>query len=149
MAESSYINSLANRPYRSTVKTLPATLPELWSLVRGPRLKDIGPWSTDLKPRIVGLGSGLLGLFAGSRSNWFEGWGRMLAGLAAQSSDGGLVQQNIKDSWGCVGQCRLKCERRILVSPRSRNNITHPSPRSGRPPWIEEDNLVGPPLPKL
>jgi len=28
VTESSYINTLANRPYRSTVKTLPATLPE-------------------------------------------------------------------------------------------------------------------------
>ena len=35
VTESSYINSLANRPYRSTVKTLPATLPEPWAVVRG------------------------------------------------------------------------------------------------------------------
>ena len=51
--ESSYINSLANRPYRSTVKTLPATLPEPWTMVRGPRSKHIGPWFTDLEPGIV------------------------------------------------------------------------------------------------
>ncbi|MEC8553214.1 MAG: hypothetical protein VXY93_22150, partial [Pseudomonadota bacterium] len=31
VTESSYINRLANRPYRSTVKTLPATLPEPWT----------------------------------------------------------------------------------------------------------------------
>ena len=57
VTESSYINSLANSPYRSTVKTLPATLPEPWTVVRGPRSKHQGPWSTDLEPRIVGLGS--------------------------------------------------------------------------------------------
>ena len=28
VTESNYINSLANHPYRSTIKTLPATLPE-------------------------------------------------------------------------------------------------------------------------
>ena len=39
VTESSYINRLANRSYRSTVKTLPATLPE--------------PWTTDLEPWIV------------------------------------------------------------------------------------------------
>ena len=38
MTESSYINSLANRPYRSTVKTLPATLPEPWVVIRGQSL---------------------------------------------------------------------------------------------------------------
>ena len=53
MTESSYINRLANRPYRSTIKTLPATLPEPWTMVRGPRSKQKGPWSTDLEPRIV------------------------------------------------------------------------------------------------
>ena len=53
VTESSYINRLANRPYRSTIKTLPATLPEPWTMVRGPRSTHIGPWSTDLEPRIV------------------------------------------------------------------------------------------------
>ena len=53
VTESSYINSLANRPYRSTVKTLPATLPEPWTTVRGPGSRHIGPWSTDLEPGIV------------------------------------------------------------------------------------------------
>ena len=53
VTESSYINSLANRLYRSTVKTLPATLPEPWTLVRWPMSKHPGPWSTDLEPWIV------------------------------------------------------------------------------------------------
>ena len=35
VTESSYINSLAIRTYRSTVKTLPATLPEPWAAIRG------------------------------------------------------------------------------------------------------------------
>ena len=48
-------------PFRSTVKALP----EPWSLVQGPRSKHIVPWSTDLEPRIVGLGSGVLGLVSG------------------------------------------------------------------------------------
>ena len=34
VTESIYINSLANRPCRSTVKTLPATLPEPLALIR-------------------------------------------------------------------------------------------------------------------
>ena len=39
VTESGYINSLASRPYRSTVKTLPATLPEPWAVIRGQRLE--------------------------------------------------------------------------------------------------------------
>ena len=73
VTETSYINRLANRPYRSTIKTLPATLPEPWTTVRGPSSKQIGPWSTDLEPRIMGFGSGLLGLVAGFGTNWLEG----------------------------------------------------------------------------
>ena len=58
-------------------------------MVRGPRSKHIGPWSTDLEPRIldsvsrfklrgyrlVDGGPGLLGMVAGSGANWVEGWG--------------------------------------------------------------------------
>ena len=87
VTESSYINRLANRPYRSTIKTLPATLPGPWTTVRWPGSRHIGPWSTDLEPRIVDsvsrfklrgsrlvdAGPGLLGVFARSRSNWVEG----------------------------------------------------------------------------
>ena len=86
VTESSYINSLANRLYRSTVKTLPATLPEPWTTVRGPRSKHQGPWSTDLEPcfgdrvsrlklrgsRLVDAGPVLLGLVAGSGSRSFS-----------------------------------------------------------------------------
>ena len=56
-------------------------------MVRGPRSKQIGPWSTDLEPWVVGriprfklrgsrlvdAGPGLLELVARSGSNWFEG----------------------------------------------------------------------------
>ena len=102
MTDSSYINRLANRTYRSTVKTLPATLPEPWTTVRGPRSKHIGPWSTDLEPlildsvsrfklrgyRLVDGGPGLLGMVAGSGANWVEGVGRVLGVLAARPSEG-------------------------------------------------------------
>jgi hypothetical protein len=37
VTESSYINSLANLAYRSTIKTLPATLPEPTARYPGPR----------------------------------------------------------------------------------------------------------------
>ena len=71
-------------------------------MVRGPRFKHIGPWSTDIEPRIVdtvpmfklhgsrlvGAGSGLLGMVAGYGSNWVEGAGGMLGVLAAWSSGG-------------------------------------------------------------
>ena len=53
VTESSYNKILARCTNRSTVKTLPATLPEPWTTVRGPRSEQLGPWSTDLEPRIV------------------------------------------------------------------------------------------------
>ena len=37
VTETGYINSLAERVTRSTIQTLPATLPEPWSEARGPR----------------------------------------------------------------------------------------------------------------
>ena len=37
VTETSYNNSLAERATRSTIQTLPATLPEPWSKARGPR----------------------------------------------------------------------------------------------------------------
>ena len=37
VTETSYNNSLAERVPRSTIQTLPATLPEPWSKARGPR----------------------------------------------------------------------------------------------------------------
>ena len=37
VTETSYNNSLAERAPRSTVQTLPTTLPEPWSEARGPR----------------------------------------------------------------------------------------------------------------
>ena len=58
-------------------------------MVRGPRAKHKGPWSTDLEPRVedsvsrlklrgsrlAGAQPVLLGLVAGSETNWVEGWG--------------------------------------------------------------------------
>ena len=77
-------------PFRSTVKALPETLPKPWAVVRGPRSKHLGPWSTDLEPRIMGLGSGLLGLIARSETNWFEGVGRMLGGACGLDTGRGV-----------------------------------------------------------
>ena len=37
VTETGYNNSLAERPPRSTIQTLPATLPEPWSKARGPQ----------------------------------------------------------------------------------------------------------------
>ena len=67
-----------------------------------PRFKHIGPWSTDLEPRIVDSISrfklsgsrlvdarpGLLRLVDGSESNWFEGWGVCWGVLAARTEGG-------------------------------------------------------------
>ena len=54
MTESTNINSLADHHIWSTIKTLPATLPEPWAVIRGPGSRHIGPWSTDLEPWVVG-----------------------------------------------------------------------------------------------
>ena len=64
--ESSYINSLASRPYRSTVKTLPATLPEPWAVIRG-QISEVK--ASRLSP--LGRRTGLLGKFARSGSYFF------------------------------------------------------------------------------
>ena len=49
--ESSYNNSLADRHIWSTIKTLPATLPEPKTVVRGPRSEFHGPLSSSHGPR--------------------------------------------------------------------------------------------------
>ena len=115
VTESSYINRLANRPYRSTIKTLPATLPEPWTTVRGPRSKHLGPWSTDLEPwivdsvsrfklrgyRLVDAKPMLLRLFAESETNWLEGWGVCWgwSGLGTRAGDGWLEAEKSNFDW--------------------------------------------------
>ena len=75
------------------------------------------PWSTDLEPRVVDrvprfklrgsrlvdAGPGLLWLVAEDGSNWAEGMGRVLAGLAARTADrDGLVKSTESDFvWAC------------------------------------------------
>ena len=122
VTESSYINSLANHLYRSTVKTLPATLPEPWTMARGPRSKHMGPWSTDLGPQVVNRASkfklrgsrlvdaepGLLGLVAGSGSIWSEGWGVCWGGCLR------LGPGRVMDGW--------KQRRLILFEPAANSN---------------------------
>jgi len=112
VTESSHINSLANSPYRSTVKTLPATLPELWSLVRGPRYKHIGPWSTDLVPRLATRGHRTGVTWAGCWI-WSElgrGVGRRFGVVVPRTSGGwwmsrGKVAQNHPPKQ----RCKLVC----------------------------------------
>ena len=87
VTESSYINSLANRPYRSTVKTLPATLPEPWAVVRG---QCLAVKASRLAPR--GRRTGVT--WAGCRI-WGalgRGAGRVLAELAARTLVVGLAE---------------------------------------------------------
>ena len=118
VTESSYINSLASRPYRSTVKTLPATLPEPWTMVRGPRSKHQGPWSTDLEPcfgdsvsrfklrgsRLVDTGPGVtwdgwwiwIELARGG-GVWVRGW----SCLGPWAGDGWVEASASKSVWPC------------------------------------------------
>ena len=44
VTETGYIKSLAERASRSTIQTLPATLPEPWSKARGPRASTQKHW---------------------------------------------------------------------------------------------------------
>ena len=78
MTESSYNNSLAYRHILPTIKTLPATLPEPRSVVRGPSFEAQGPWSTDHGPAARDRGPGLL------RSFLNQLW-TLLKGVAPQS----------------------------------------------------------------
>ena len=56
MTESSYNNSLADHHIWSTIKTLPATLPEPRSVVRGPSFEAQGPSFTDHGPAATDRG---------------------------------------------------------------------------------------------
>ena len=51
VTESSYINSLADRHIWSTIKTLPATLPEPRSVVRGPTSNQKSPMVHGLRAK--------------------------------------------------------------------------------------------------
>ena len=84
VTESININSLADHHIWSTIKTLPATLPEPSFKVRGPSFEDQGPSFTEHGPR-------LLGLVARSGSNLLEGVGPRLGWalrLGPRSFDG-------------------------------------------------------------
>ena len=63
VTESININSLADHHIWSTIKTLPATLPEPSSVVRGPSFKAQGPRFADHGPVATDHGPGLLGHF--------------------------------------------------------------------------------------
>jgi hypothetical protein len=63
VTESININSLTDHHTWSTIKTLPATLPEPSSVVRGPRFDAQGPSFTDHCPAAADQASGLLRTF--------------------------------------------------------------------------------------
>jgi len=56
VTESININSLADHHIWSTIKTLPATLPEPRSVVRGPSFEAQGPSFTDNGPAVSDRG---------------------------------------------------------------------------------------------
>ena len=59
MTESININSLTDHHIWSTIKTLPATLPEPRSVVRGPSFEGQGPRLTDHGPAATDHGPGV------------------------------------------------------------------------------------------
>ena len=77
MTESININSLANHHIWSTIKTLPATLPEPRSGVRGPSFEAQGPSFTDNGPAVSDRGprTGVTGAVCQSDLHLWEGWG--------------------------------------------------------------------------
>ena len=60
VTESININSLTDHHIWSTIKTLPATLPEPSSVVRGPRFDAQGPSFTDHCLAATAIGPGLM-----------------------------------------------------------------------------------------
>ena len=63
VTESININSLTDHHIWSTIKTLPATLPEPRPVVRGPSFEAQGPSFTDHCPAATDHGPGLLRAF--------------------------------------------------------------------------------------
>ena len=96
VTESSYINRLANRPYRSTVKTLPATLPEPWTTVRGPSSKHRGPRTLSRDPGIASRGSSFAAPAWWTPNRGY--WGKLLD-LDRIGSRGGVYAWG----WSCLG----------------------------------------------
>jgi hypothetical protein len=80
VTESININSLADHHIWSTIKTLPATLPEPSSVVRGPSFEDQGPSFTDHGPVATDHGPGLLGRFLIRFGLDCGGWGLVWVG---------------------------------------------------------------------
>ena len=80
MTESSYNNSLADHHIWSTIKTLPATLPEPRSVVRGPSFEGQGPRLTDHGPAATDQGPGVTGDVSQSDLDLIRGVGPQDAG---------------------------------------------------------------------
>ena len=68
MTESSYNSSLADHHTWSTIKTLPATLPELRIMDRGPRTGVTGAVSLSALDLIEGVGRRARAVVRGSRT---------------------------------------------------------------------------------
>ena len=86
VTELSYINRLANRPHRSAVKALPATLPEPLAVSRGQRLEV---QASRLPPR--GRRTGVTGAGCWIWSELGRDVGRIFGVLAARSLGGRLI----------------------------------------------------------
>ena len=89
VTESININSLANHHIWSTIKTLPATLPEPRSGVRGPSFEAQGPSFTDNGPAVSDRGprTGVTGAVSASDLHLCEGVGPQGAGGGSWIAD--------------------------------------------------------------
>ena len=85
IAESNNINILMDHPIWSTIKNLPATLPEPRSVVRGPSYDAQGPNFTDHCPAATDRGPGLLRAFLCQLWTLLKGVGRRARALVRGS----------------------------------------------------------------
>jgi hypothetical protein len=82
VTETSYNNSLAERAPRSTIQTLPATLPDPWSKARGPRSvikKTLGARAAigDVRSELMAFFRLALGGGFADRGAWAGFWGNV------------------------------------------------------------------------
>ena len=102
MTESTIINSLAYHRIWSTIKTLPATLPEPRPVVRGPSFEAQGPSFTDHGPAATDRGprTGVTEGVSKSESDLMRGGGALirLDGVPWTLGLDGLVEA-VKDNF--------------------------------------------------
>ena len=85
MTESFNINSLTDHHIWSTIKTLPATLPEPRPVVRGPSFEGQGPRLTDHGPAATDHGPGVTGDVSQSDLDLIRGVGPQDAGACVSN----------------------------------------------------------------